>query len=1057
MTNIPQPKPTWLIGNVPDLDRRGLVQSLMQLAREHGPIYRLQLPYEEFVVLSSQKLVDEICNEKLFDKKIHRALEELRKFVGDSLFTARTDEKNWTTAHHILAPAFGPAALRVMFEGIMDIAEQMLLKWEREGEDVSINVPDNMTRFTLDSIALCGFDYRFNSFYKDEPHPFVQAMVRALTETLARIQRLPIQTKLMIFTQHQFSEDAALQHHFADQLIAARRKTKAGARRDLLDVMLEAKDPQTGERLSDENIRYQIVNFLVTGHETTSALLSFSLYFLLENPDVLVKLREEADRVFAGEAPRFEHISQLVYADQVLKESLRLYPTAPVFAVRSLQPKTTLADGYEVTSDQVICALLPMLHRDPDVWGADTEAFNPERFTAENYARLPPNSWKPFGNGQRACIGRPFAMMEATLGLALIAHRFEISKADADYKLKVKETLSWKPDQFFIRAKKRDVVVPASKSTVKTADPAPAPQARASAAPANGVPIRVLFGSNGGSAESFAHKIATQASLRGYAATIETLDEAADLLPHEGAVLVVTASYEGHPTDDARKFIEWLDQASAGSLTGVKFAVFGCGNSDWSRTYQAVPRKIDARLAELGAARLSERGEADAHGDFFGDFDRWFEPLWDKLDKAFGVKTSGAAPVALLSVAFVEECREQLIRRDDFVMAEIVENRELADLMKPAIHSVRHIEIALPQGSRFRAGDYLSVLPTNPPENVDRVLKRFGLSSDAQIEISTAGGLSTFLPTGRPVGLKSVISTYVELCAPATRAQIEQLAASTPCPPEQARLRALIADDDVFAREALEKRLSVLDLLERTPSCVLPFASFLQMLPPLKPRRYSISSSPAWNDERCAITVSVLEAPALSGNGAFRGCASTFLAHATPGTQIPVSLRESNAAFHPPDNPETPIVMVAAGTGIAPFRGFLQDRAAVSAAKKQKCGEALLFFGCDSADANFLYHAEFAEWESRDLVHVRPAFSKESGSAIHYVQDRVWQDRDDVARLIDQGARIYVCGDGRRMAPAVRETFGRIRREISQSSQEEADAWLAELEKSVRYVQDVFA
>src|SRR6266700_5827925 len=190
---IPQPKPDPLLKNLKDMDPNGPVQGLMQLARTYGPIYRLSLPERDMIVVSSQELVNELCDEKRFDKKVHTALENIRAFAGDGLFTAYTPEPNWTKAHHILMPAFGPAAIRDMFESMLDIAEQMMERWERFGADAVINVPDNMTRLTLDTIALCAFDYRLNSFYQNEIHPFVNAMVEALVESGARGRRLPIQ------------------------------------------------------------------------------------------------------------------------------------------------------------------------------------------------------------------------------------------------------------------------------------------------------------------------------------------------------------------------------------------------------------------------------------------------------------------------------------------------------------------------------------------------------------------------------------------------------------------------------------------------------------------------------------------------------------------------------------------------------------------------------------------------------------------------------------------------------------------------------------------------
>jgi cytochrome P450/NADPH-cytochrome P450 reductase len=282
---IPQPRPLPLLGNLIDLGADKGIFGLMELAERYGPIYRLELPGENLVVVSSQELVDELCDERRFDKKLHRSLQNVRDFAGDGLFTAETQEPNWGAAHRVLMPAFGPAALRTMFDGMTDIAEQLLLKWERQGPAHRIDVGDNTTRLTLDTIALCSFSYRFNSMYSDQMHPFVGAMVRSLVESGERGERLPLQTKLMLRTRHQYDEDKRLMFEIADQLIADRRRHPLpDGEHDILDTMLEASDPQTGERLSDENVRYQLVTFLIAGHETTSGLLTFTIYELLRNP-----------------------------------------------------------------------------------------------------------------------------------------------------------------------------------------------------------------------------------------------------------------------------------------------------------------------------------------------------------------------------------------------------------------------------------------------------------------------------------------------------------------------------------------------------------------------------------------------------------------------------------------------------------------------------------------------------------------------------------------------------------------------------------------------------
>ena len=244
---IPQPRPRPIVGNAPDIDSEAPIQSMVELARQLGPIYRLSFGKGSVLVISSLELVADACDETRFDKKVSGGLYHLRDFVGDGLFTAYTDEPNWAKAHRILMPAFGPAAMRNYFDDMLDIADQMLTKWERLGPEASIDVSDNMTRLTLDTIALCGFGYRFNSYYQNEMHPLIEAMVRMLSEAGSRARRLPIQTTLMLRTQRQYEADGRYLHSVTDELIAKRRRMPEDEKpRDLLGLMLEAKDPVTG-------------------------------------------------------------------------------------------------------------------------------------------------------------------------------------------------------------------------------------------------------------------------------------------------------------------------------------------------------------------------------------------------------------------------------------------------------------------------------------------------------------------------------------------------------------------------------------------------------------------------------------------------------------------------------------------------------------------------------------------------------------------------------------------------------------------------------------------
>ena len=610
----------------------------MRLAAVHGPIFRLQLLGRNVLVVGGHDLVEELCDETRFAKTNHRALENIREVVGDGLFTAHEGEPNWSIAHRLLTPAFGPLSVRGMVDRMVDVAEQMLLRWERFG-DAPIDVTDQVTRLTLDTIALCAFDFRFNSFYQTEMHPFVAAMLAGLEEAGRRTRRPELATRLMVWRRRRFEADKRLMYGLADELVARRRAEGGPPRGDLLDKMLAGRDPVTGQGLCDENIRFQMVTFLAAGHETTSGLPSFALFFLLTNPAALAAAREEVDRVVGDEPPRGEDLAELRIIEQVLMETLRLWPTAPAFGLRA-RADTTLGGRWPVATSDTILVLLPALHRDPAVW-PDPEAFRLERFAPAAVAARPANAWKPFGNGQRACIGRGFALQEAVLALAMILQRFEIEAADPDYRLAVAETLTLKPKGFFIRARRRQA--PARRASMRKA--APAPRACPVAPAGHATPLLVLYGSNFGSSEAFARRIAAEAGVHGYDARVGPMDDHVGRLARQGALVVVTASYQGKPPDNAAAFVDWIDGLHADALAGVRYAVLGCGDRKWAQTFQAIPIRVDAALAAAGATRLRPRGEIDADRDFVTAFETWFQGLWEELDA--GLAAPGEAALAL--------------------------------------------------------------------------------------------------------------------------------------------------------------------------------------------------------------------------------------------------------------------------------------------------------------------------------------------------------------------------------------------------------------------------
>lgn len=382
----------------------------------------------------------------------------------------------------------------------------------------------------------------------------------------------------------------------------------------------------------------------------------------------------------------------------------------------------------------MVLVLIPSLHRDRSVWGPDVEAFRPERCAPELAAELPPNAWKPLGSGARACIGRPFAMREALLVQSMVLQRFDISLDNPRYELSLHEAFTIKPAGLVIRARRRRGR-PAARAE-RSAQPDPRMPRGAVEPSGPKTPLMVLQGGNAGTSKVFSERLAGNAGANGFEASLLSLDEACDVLARDGAVVIVTASYGGQPPNNARAFVPHVEGLASDAVAGLRYAVFGCGNRQSARTYQAIPKRLDAALNLTGAERLLERGEADSGGDVFGAFEGWRDRPWPALTTAFGREATGDHLGDELQVQFVVGAREVALRLDGQRQGTIVRNDELADMTSPLGRSKRHIEIALPEGMNCRAGDYLAVLPRNHDDLADRAMRRLGLSADALVVLS---------------------------------------------------------------------------------------------------------------------------------------------------------------------------------------------------------------------------------------------------------------------------------------------------------------------------------
>lgn len=1064
LATIPQPDGLPFFGNTLSLNGEAPIQSMSRIARTiDAPIFRLDLMGSPFVAVKGVEIAEEVCDESRFDKTVRGPLRKLRAIAGDGLFTGDTTAPNWSKAHNILLPTFAQKAMHGYLDMMYDIALQLVQKWERTNSDDEINVPKDMIGLTLDTIGLCGFGYRFNSFYREGYHPFIEALTRTLV-TIRKQRGLPLEGARLRQDLAQLPKDVAYMNNLVDEIIAERRRL-GGDQRDLLNFMLEGKDRVTGEGLSDENIRYQINTFLIAGHETTSGMLSFALTYLLKHPDILERARNEVDDVLGrhvDEKPTMEQISKLVYTRAILLEALRLWPTAPSFAVAPFQDEV-LGGKYEIPAGTFVSVLVPELHRDKSVWGDDPEAFRPENFLPEAEAARNPAAYKPFGNGQRACIGRQFAIQEAVLVLGMILQRFDLND-HRNYELKVQETLSLKPDGFYMKVKLRDDVVRGPARRPAQNDEPEEETTQVGQRPSHGTRLTVLYGSNLGQTETFARDLTRSGELNGFDVEIAELDEKAGDLPRDGVVVLACASYNGSPPDNAGQFVKWLETAAPGSLSGVTYTTLGCGSTDWAATFQAVPRKIDELMEKAGAQRLLPATELDSKEDMDSGFQDWLAGIWPPIGEHFGLDIDFSEEQdkpPLYRVEFTQSVTTNPVaRRIDAREMEIVVNEELQGVDVGASRSTRHIEVSLPKGETYQPGDHLCVVPKNGPQLIGRLLDRFGLDEDTYIRIFTRSDVKGAVPHGETYSVYRLAESVGELQAVATRKDIRTMLRHTRCPDTQKKLQALCAREedgnDLYRSEVSEKRKSLLDLLEEFPACELPFNIYLELVPWMTPRYYSISSSPNAAEGKLSITAGVVRGPALSGVGEYRGVCSNYLSGLEPGAVINAVVREPSGDFRLPEDPQVPVIMIGPGTGLAPFRGFLQERAARQA-KGETLGDAMLFFGCRHPEHDFYYKAEIEDYAKRGIVDLHTAFSRVEGSEKVYVQDVLDAQSEKVWKLLEGGAKIYVCGDGARMEPSVRAALVKLFCAKKGVSEQLGEAWIDEMTASSRYLLDVWA
>jgi NADPH-ferrihemoprotein reductase len=530
----------------------------------------------------------------------------------------------------------------------------------------------------------------------------------------------------------------------------------------------------------------------------------------------------------------------------------------------------------------------------------------------------------------------------------------------------------------------------------------------------------IFYGSQTGTAEDYATRLTKEASsrfgLKSMVADLEDYDfENLDKFPDDKIVFFILATYgEGEPTDNAVEFYEFIhgespdfSEATAEEepLSKLKYVMFGLGNNTYEH-YNSMVRNVDTALAKLGGTRIGEAGEGDdGAGTMEEDFLAWKEPMWTALSEAMGLEEREAVyeptfeiteepelNIEDTTVYLGEPNRNHLegTSKGPYSAANpyIAPIAESSELFRDKERNCLHMEIDISGTNlKYTTGDHIAIWPTNPGKEVDRFLTILGLSLKRDEVIKVRGLDPTAkVPFPSPTTFDAIVRYHMEICATVSRQFCSQLAPFAPDEACRAEMARLGSDKDYFASKVAADYLNIAQLLESVSSGKaweqIPFSLFIEGINKIQPRYYSISSSSSVQPGRVAITAVVESKHKPDAPHILKGVTTNYLfslklrqegvqnpdpnglnyaldgpRNKYTGIHVPVHIRHSN--FKLPSDPTRPVIMVGPGTGVAPFRGFVQERAAMAKAGKP-VGKTVLFFGCRKKAEDFLYEEE---WE----------------------------------------------------------------------------------------------
>ncbi|NHH96488.1 Sulfite reductase [NADPH] flavoprotein alpha-component [Bacillus sp. MB95] len=536
--------------------------------------------------------------------------------------------------------------------------------------------------------------------------------------------------------------------------------------------------------------------------------------------------------------------------------------------------------------------------------------------------------------------------------------------------------------------------------------------------------VTILYGSQTGNAQGLAENTGKTLEAKGFNVTVSSMN---DFKPNtlkklENLLIVVSTHGEGEPPDNALSFHEFLHGRRAPKLENFRFSVLSLGDSSYEFFCQT-GKEFDVRLAELGGERLYPRVDCDL--DFEEPANKWLKGVIDGLSEAKGHSASAAVP------AEAPAGTSPYSRTNPF-KAEVFENLNLNG--RGSNKETRHLELSLEgSGLTYEPGDSLGIYPENDPELVDLLLNEFKWDASESVTVNKEGET-------RP--LREALTSNFEITV-LTKPLLKQAAELT----GNDKLKALVENREEL--KAYTQGRDVIDLVRDFGPWNVSAQEFVAILRKMPARLYSIASSLSANPDEVHLTIGAVryEAHGRERKGV---CSVLCSERLQPGDTIPVYL-QSNKNFKLPQNQETPIIMVGPGTGVAPFRSFMQEREETGAK-----GKSWMFFGDQHFVTDFLYQTEWQKWlKDGVLTKMDVAFSRDTEEKV-YVQNRMLEHSKELFQWLEEGAFFYVCGDKTNMARDVHNTLVEIVETEGKMSREEAEAYLAEMKKQKRYQRDVY-